>query len=452
MSPKGLFFPVRPKPFDEEGFTGYVLRIADRNGRSNLNELCLTIGMISRKSNYVVGHPYNSLFIETCAAYLKRCPVELSDSFSGLTQQHLHDEQRLIRDISIANPKLCPHCMQENGFFKADWQVAHVTHCRKHSVMLLDACPRCDATFKWDCDLFEKCQKCAVKWKDLKPALSPVPKYQHMKNEDAREMLIALYAALLFTFRPYDLMFDSLQTLQIDNDTLHRHFLQAHSLLTDQKFRSEWLLNYPSTQFYPMHNKQPLNEYLKRLAEVYSEHTHVQEHAIKVEKHEIQSVVRTPRLALASCPEDLNFQIGLIGASECLGLSGNELVELIGFGHITALNSPRMQRDILFDVRNLNTIPQRLYARAGSISSAGEDRLVPLNAILGKLKHFSMNRAQLINVLLTTPEIALFSDQKTGQWQDVKANEKTLFCCLKLFSCHGCLRASLQRSFVECAV
>jgi len=51
--------------------------------------------------------------------------------------------------LRLQRPQVCPRCLAEHGYARADWDILFMTHCRLHGTPLLDQCPSCKEMLNW---------------------------------------------------------------------------------------------------------------------------------------------------------------------------------------------------------------------------------------------------------------------------------------------------------------
>jgi hypothetical protein len=51
--------------------------------------------------------------------------------------------------MSINKPRICPDCIEEHGFIRAEWDLKLVTACERHQRSLVSICPECGKPLSW---------------------------------------------------------------------------------------------------------------------------------------------------------------------------------------------------------------------------------------------------------------------------------------------------------------
>lgn len=159
--------PFRPAPESDESLHGYVLRLthwyefpsAARFAREVLD--CAVPGCIPLRS------VRNDQLLAGLRAAGALAHEEHFCQWGRLNEEHrIFDDRRIVKDISIDQPRICPGCLLDHGYFRYKWQLAHVVECSEHKMPLLGSCPVCASPFKWKSCLFEGCEVCQTAWSD----------------------------------------------------------------------------------------------------------------------------------------------------------------------------------------------------------------------------------------------------------------------------------------------
>lgn len=131
---------VRPKAIQNESATGYLLRIAEANGFTSINDLNLlaqgaagTDGL-ARVSTMLGGMSINGL-----RGAITRFPHLKAEDNGGWEQQFWNGRR----------PRYCAACLGSNPHWRASWDIALVTACPIHRAELLDSCSNCHQPLSW---------------------------------------------------------------------------------------------------------------------------------------------------------------------------------------------------------------------------------------------------------------------------------------------------------------
>lgn len=132
-----------------EGLLGYILRVSEANGydtpwhifslagigQRTMTASTLPIENLSR----IIGRPVQELARLPWQQYPNGDPVPPLNE--GRSQ--------LLRHLLLRHPKICPHCVAENGVIDAAWDLRIMLACPKHGVAMVDRCPACQHKLTW---------------------------------------------------------------------------------------------------------------------------------------------------------------------------------------------------------------------------------------------------------------------------------------------------------------
>ena len=125
--------PVRPYPFEDEGVKGYLFRLSVQNGldrlsytvipriNPKLDELAILLGRDDRE--FWMKHPEAAYWDNHC-----------------------------LMDASIwdwKQRKYCPICLQENAYWRFEWELPDLNTCSRHGIRLVDRCAQCGKKLHW---------------------------------------------------------------------------------------------------------------------------------------------------------------------------------------------------------------------------------------------------------------------------------------------------------------
>lgn len=116
-------FPVRDHPISDESLHGYLLRLADNNGRFTAIEVLSLLGLSRSPSN---------IHISELAAPLSIALDTDKSIISEWFQAHIYlFEGRDIKIVSmhISDPKICLECLNtdKDAYIRNDWSLIPVT-------------------------------------------------------------------------------------------------------------------------------------------------------------------------------------------------------------------------------------------------------------------------------------------------------------------------------------
>lgn len=148
-------FLLRVIPFEDESLAGYILRATEKNGYEEVSWVLKEIGckaseihqehQIHRLANFT-GAPFDTLW------NLSYSPVSARGSKVRLIGKPVRRYH-----IDPIRPKICPVCLTERGYCRAEWDIRVVVACWKHGQRLIDACGGCGQRLSWTRPSVSRC-------------------------------------------------------------------------------------------------------------------------------------------------------------------------------------------------------------------------------------------------------------------------------------------------------
>ena len=156
VNSRELLLTAKPQP--DETLMGFILRVAELNGYETpawvIEVWGLRYNEIARNCSWVFGQKSDF----TRLTYLTG--VEASElrtlgyppaRLGGADTMHLFFTSPISkRFIRSTHNKLCPECLRESNYCRKVWDLAGVTVCPLHKILLLDECPNCDRQITWN--------------------------------------------------------------------------------------------------------------------------------------------------------------------------------------------------------------------------------------------------------------------------------------------------------------
>lgn len=127
-------FPIKPSYYEAESGIGYVLRLLKRNGIQSesrvLNKAMLTSIIKGRSTkNGLLDHL-----------------IPITRTLSSL-------KIKCWTHARLLTPQVCPDCVNQYGYFRAQWQNPFLRHCIIHECALLSECPHCNSPLQFTINL-----------------------------------------------------------------------------------------------------------------------------------------------------------------------------------------------------------------------------------------------------------------------------------------------------------
>jgi hypothetical protein len=407
------------------------MRLTAVNGREIFSEMNRILKVPNRQSNFNVGHPAHDEFIEALAPYIN-CSTEALKVIGTFNSPYFkYDAQRGVQDIILFTPKLCPQCIEEGGFFHLEWQSLLITHCVHHQSPLIDNCPKCDRALVWHSDIFHGCphEGCDYRWNDHSKIKSYTSYLIHLngleedKQDEAIRHLVTVAAMLM---RPFDLLHKNHKKVSIPNNEICIYLRQAHALLMEPELIGTWFLALNAVNRFIGPLKSPIETYI---------YTHQQ--AYKVTNSEVECItlpcgpieqknlVTRDKEKLQTTPSDVHYYVDSITARTFLGLSLESFNTLRAHDRIAPMNTPRLLRDEIFDIRSLDHFTRRLLNR-NTCQAPMHSSLIPIRELIPLTKLFGLNAGHVLEILSSHPgEVASLSGESKS-WLSLYLN-RTIF-------------------------
>lgn len=164
--------PCRP----DEALPGYLLRLAEANGYESIAALLRAAGINIRGLN--TGYSSKLRTDAEALAALGRMAVGDPGHLSGHAATPLDGPALFMRECRVDSDamlheraQVCPHCLAEDGYIREELELAPVTVCSTHKVLLVDECPDCGHPLDWKRSNLMACGHCGA---DLRMA-PPTP-------------------------------------------------------------------------------------------------------------------------------------------------------------------------------------------------------------------------------------------------------------------------------------
>lgn len=141
--------PLVVLPEEGESGTGYLLRSAASNGAS-LTAIRKLVGTCET-AHFKQSHAQLlASLLRVDAAWLSFRLPAISGNGSGARVQIYGHQFQAMSSTRLSAPQVCPTCLRENPYVRANWEFAISTVCRVHRCALVDCCPVCQKILRWD--------------------------------------------------------------------------------------------------------------------------------------------------------------------------------------------------------------------------------------------------------------------------------------------------------------
>src|ERR1051325_11275075 len=167
---------VRPAPYADESFIGYLIRLTDLN-RYDVSSWILQLANLGDRLHKVALAFDNRLDLtflarlvgveETSLSALLFLPTKRNRLKFGDYLVFGHAVPRFV--IKSNSHKVCPTCLLEFGYLRKIWDLVPVTTCSIHKCLLLDECPNCGGRLRFSRNRVSIC-RCEYDWRRARTA------------------------------------------------------------------------------------------------------------------------------------------------------------------------------------------------------------------------------------------------------------------------------------------
>lgn len=242
---------VRPEPLENESFNGFLLRIGKLNCMFENSEIVNYLGCDPTTA------PGHSGWLETPSKHIFRSlerklerPLNKQQArFKERDQlRWLFAKDRMVFDLRLGFPRICPACVLEHGTLDWRWGLAVTAHCPEHECRLTSSCPNCERKLKWTSSLLIGCPHCEQSWGKI-----PYPRESMITNTERQlwkdmgtgtgtmdeSLLHDICLAIVVSMRPFDLIFESVRTCPRMMD-YSQFVARAYTLLENPSANASW--------------------------------------------------------------------------------------------------------------------------------------------------------------------------------------------------------------------
>lgn len=244
-------FALRPEPHPDESFNGFLLRVGKLNCVFKPAEILDCLGTESMAASGNPGWleaPSREIF-RALERRLERPLEHHRVRFKARDQlPWLRSEHRMISDLRLGFPRICPDCVSEQGFLDWRWGIAVMAHCPKHERLLVERCPSCHKKLNWGGSLLIGCPHCEKNWEDMelsRPSEVTETERQLWEemgtelNEVDASRLRDICLAISFAIRPFDVIHEPVK--HCPSISGHSQFVRrAYLLLESPDVNASW--------------------------------------------------------------------------------------------------------------------------------------------------------------------------------------------------------------------
>lgn len=151
-------FPLRDDVHPDESGHGYALRMAEMNHIAGLPALKAWLG----KTRFAVLDESDA---ESLAHWFGADPLRLADALGATGLNKRSNDIRFAGQtlgrfyfVNRMHPRVCPLCLSNARYCRAAWDVALMTACPIHGVLLVEQCQVCQRRLSWERPAVDVCQ------------------------------------------------------------------------------------------------------------------------------------------------------------------------------------------------------------------------------------------------------------------------------------------------------
>lgn len=170
---------ITPQPKPTESLMGLILRTSEENGYTSPAQI-LRHASLTENEIRSVSPP-----LQKIAQLYARKPEDFSEYGADQKANNKRVKKWRIFNhvvpalyVNIKSTRICPECIQENGFIDGSGEIRFVLVCAKHKRELMDICPACNKLLRWQRKGLLKC-KCGH---DLSEARGAIIEDQSLLN------------------------------------------------------------------------------------------------------------------------------------------------------------------------------------------------------------------------------------------------------------------------------
>jgi hypothetical protein len=176
-----------PQPRPTESLMGYALRVSQANGFQTPWPLFVRAGL----EQYEIrgsGFRYEKL-AEICDCSLQRLGAIAYSRPESDRECNLLNHPLIPADLDFESPRVCPQCVQRQGFIEAHWDLGFMIGCPVHSCFAVTSCPKCNLPVGWYRPALLRC-RCGASLADAEPG--PLPNREASLLEILRSKVLGL--------------------------------------------------------------------------------------------------------------------------------------------------------------------------------------------------------------------------------------------------------------------
>lgn len=220
-----MLLTVTPPMIEDECLPSYLLRLTQRNGFRTITDwLSPQTFHAATTENLSLRHLNELMTKVGISPDINHC------SFSG-------NLSPLFTCPKFTQPRVCPECVNGNGYIKREWLSLNNLICYEHNCLLVDYCSHCEQQLIWDSKLLTKtCSTPDCGQPITSPHLGTLP--VHLTTQQISDCLVAQF----FYHTPDATMLPKPNHFEMNN--YNEQLKNGHNLLTNCEIFDSWCYDF----------------------------------------------------------------------------------------------------------------------------------------------------------------------------------------------------------------
>lgn len=150
---------VRPAPLKGESLRGFLLRVGERNGCGKGANLFSALTGNNGGRYIVSDHALDNVAHALSLGRQQIETISYRPVAKGVTNQcQFFGHTVSVNHLRSSQPAVCPDCLAQQQAISGLWDLRAVCVCPHHGKWLIDRCPACDESLKWNRTSVISCQ------------------------------------------------------------------------------------------------------------------------------------------------------------------------------------------------------------------------------------------------------------------------------------------------------
>jgi len=198
-----------PLPNSYESLFGYILRVSEENGYLSLRDV-LRLAEIKAdipKAKFLSVRKLEKILGFDAGRLDRHSHLSEPENHSSRVKLNHHDLGDRINRYQISmRPRICPLCIEEDGYVDVFWDLSLALACPRHSIIPLFKCHECNKDIEWTRPGLLVC-KCGANYAEApleKAPLAPVELMQIIYAKVHDQSILAIKQASKFPLEEFE--------------------------------------------------------------------------------------------------------------------------------------------------------------------------------------------------------------------------------------------------------